>query len=67
MMNQSDMDNATAVDTYMDYLFASLGLAVRDEWRPEVKNYFLLGARMAHVLDAYPQEITEDLAPVFRA
>jgi hypothetical protein len=50
----------------MNYLFDALGLEVREEWHADVKNYFMLSARMAKVLEAYPLDMTEDLAPVFR-
>ncbi|MHB1320344.1 MAG: DUF4089 domain-containing protein [Acidithiobacillus ferrivorans] len=50
----------------MNYLFDALGLSVREEWRADVKNYFMLSARMAKVLEAHPLDMTEDLAPVFR-
>ncbi|WP_232027505.1 DUF4089 domain-containing protein [Acidithiobacillus ferridurans] len=51
----------------MNYLFDSLGLSVREEWRADVKHYFMLSTRMAKVLEAHPLDMTEDLAPVFRS
>ena len=65
-MNPSETDADTLVDTYMDCLFEVLGLDIREEWRADVKRYFMLSARMAKVLEAHPLEMTEALAPVFR-
>ena len=65
-MNPPRTDAETPVDMYMNYLFDALGLSVREEWRADVKNYFMLSARMARVLEAHPLAMTEDLAPVFR-
>ena len=65
-MNPPGTDAEMPMDTYMNYLFDSLRLNVREEWRADVKNYFLLSARMAKVLEAHPLDMTEDLAPVFR-
>ncbi|MBU2807856.1 DUF4089 domain-containing protein [Acidithiobacillus ferrooxidans F221] len=64
-MNPPGIDAETPVDTYMNYIFDSLGLSVREEWRADVTHYFMLSARMAKVLEAYPLDMTEDLAPVF--
>ena len=65
-MNLPGTDAETPVDTYMNYLFDSFGLTVREEWRADVKYYFMLSTRMAKMLEAHPLDMTEDLAPVFR-
>lgn len=65
-MNRPKTDAEMPVEHYMNYLFDALGLEVREEWRADVKNYFMLSARMAEVLEAHPLAMTEDLAPVFR-
>ena len=65
-MNPPGTDAETPEDTYMNYLFDSLGLSVREEWRADVKYYFMLSTRMAKMLEAHPLGMTEDLAPVFR-
>ena len=66
-MNPPGTDAETPVDTYMNYLFDSFGLTVREEWRADVKYYFMLSTRMAKMLEAHPLDMTEDLAPVFRS
>lgn len=65
-MNPPKTDAEMTVEHYMNYLFDALGLEVREEWHADVKNYFMLSARMARVLEAHPLAMTEDLAPVFR-
>ena len=65
-MNPPKTDVDTPVDIYMDYLFDVWGLDIREEWRADVKRYFMLSAQMAKVLEAHPLEMTEALAPVFR-
>ena len=65
-MNPPGTDAEMPMDTYMNYLFDSLRLNVREEWRADVKHYFMLSARMAKALEAHPLAMTEDLAPVFR-
>ncbi|MFA7495692.1 MAG: DUF4089 domain-containing protein [Acidithiobacillus sp.] len=50
----------------MDIFLEMMGLQIDDAWRSDIKNYFLLSARMAKLLDEIPLAMTEDLAPVFK-
>jgi len=56
----------TSVEAYMDIFLEMMGLQIDDAWRSDIKNYFLLSARMAKLLDEIPLAMTEDLAPVFK-
>ena len=59
------MSDAMA-EQYMQVVFETMDLAVNAAWLPEIRNYFMISARLAGILETYLLDITEDLAPVFR-
>ncbi|MBE7563875.1 DUF4089 domain-containing protein [Acidithiobacillus sp. HP-6] len=59
------MSDAMA-EQYMQIVFETMDLTVDAAWLPEIRNYFMISARLAGILETYPLAMTEDLAPVFR-
>ena len=53
-------------EQYMQIVFETMDLTVDAAWLSEIRNYFMISARLAGILETYLLDITEDLAPGFR-
>jgi hypothetical protein len=61
------MSDATELDAYIDAGTALLGIPVRPEWRPTIRQHLAVSLDIARLVLDFPLPDEADPAPVFSA